>query len=157
MIRLRHQYEKTLIHEMRDSGYVQVLDIDPAFSVSYNSEHNNWFFMLTMHGVYVGKVKAWQIEGCSNGRMLPRSIQSDKLKKSSKQSLSRQQEKQETTSSAYAQFTEIETRQAFRYQKPQACSCALTHHAGLADHQLSQLKLLLKEMSLNLFDLYLNV
>jgi hypothetical protein len=88
MIRLRHQYEKTLIHEMRDSGYVQVLDIDPAFSVSYNSEQNNWSFMLTMHGVYVGKVKAWHIEGCSNGRMLPRSIQSDKLKKSSKQSLS---------------------------------------------------------------------
>ena len=88
LISLRPQYENLLIQDMRGKGYVRVLDIDPAFSVSYNSEQNNWSFMLTMHGVYVGKVKAWHIEGCSNGRMLPRSIQSDKLKKSSKQSLS---------------------------------------------------------------------
>lgn len=89
MIRLRAQYEKMLIQSMRGDGYVQVLDIDPAFSVSYNNDENIWSFMLTMHGVYVGKVKAWQIEGCSNGRMLPRSIPNDKLRKSSKLSKSR--------------------------------------------------------------------
>lgn len=74
---------------MRGDGYVQVLDIDPAFSVSYNNDENIWSFVLTMHGVYVGKAKAWQIEGCSNGKMLQRSIPNGKLKKSSRQSLSR--------------------------------------------------------------------
>ena len=89
MIRLRYQYEKMLIQSMRGDGYVQVLDIDPAFSVSYNNDENIWSFVLTMHGVYVGKAKAWQIEGCSNGKMLQRSIPNGKLKKSSRQSLSR--------------------------------------------------------------------
>ena len=88
IIRLRHQYESMLVQSMRGDGYVRVLDIDTAFSVSYNSETQIWSFVMTIHGVYVGKVKAWQIEGCSEGKMLPRSTQRDKSKKSSKQSLS---------------------------------------------------------------------
>jgi hypothetical protein len=85
IIRLRKEYELVLIESMREDGYIRVLDIDPAFSVSYNQEENIWSFVLTIHGVYVGKVKAWQIEGCSNGKMLPRSTQNDKSKKYSNQ------------------------------------------------------------------------
>ena len=88
MIRVRAQYESMTVQSMRGDGYIPVLDIDPTFSVSYNSEDKIWSFILTLHGVYVGKVKAWHIEGISNNKMLPRSTQRDKSKKSSKPSLS---------------------------------------------------------------------
>ena len=87
MIRVRAQYESMIVQSMRGDGYIPVLDIDPTFSVSYNSEDKVWSFILTLHGVYVGKVKAWRIEGISNNKMLPRSTQRDKSKKSSKPSL----------------------------------------------------------------------
>ena len=88
IIRLRAQYESLLVQSMRGDGYIPVLDMDPAFSVSYNNEINEWSFVLTIHSVFVGKVKAWEIEGCSNGKMLPRSIQRGKSKKSLSQSKS---------------------------------------------------------------------
>jgi hypothetical protein len=72
MIRIRHQYESLLIHQMRDKGYVRVLDIDPAFSVEFTGE--TWKFLMTLHGVYVGKKKAWQLEGITQGKSIPRSI-----------------------------------------------------------------------------------
>jgi hypothetical protein len=76
IIRIRAQYESLLVQSLRGDGYVPVLDMDPAFSVSYNQQENNWSFILTIHGVYIGKVKAWQVEGFSDGKMLPRSIRS---------------------------------------------------------------------------------
>ena len=53
IIRIKHQYESLLIHDMRDKGYVRILDIDPAFSVEFNGE--TWKFLMTIQGVYVGK------------------------------------------------------------------------------------------------------
>jgi len=70
IIRVRAQYESLLIQEMRDKGFVRVLDIDPSFSTSY--ENNIWSFILTMHSVYVGKKKAWESEGISQGKLIPR-------------------------------------------------------------------------------------
>ena len=70
IIRVRAQYESLLIQEMRDKGFVRVLDIDPTFSVSYDQEV--WSFILTMHSVHVGKKKAWQSEGITQGKSIPR-------------------------------------------------------------------------------------
>ena len=61
MIKIKHQYESLLTQKMRGQGYVRVLDIDPAFSVEFTGE--TWKFLMTIHGVYVGKKKAWQLEG----------------------------------------------------------------------------------------------
>ena len=72
IIRVRAQYESLLIQEMRDKGFVRVLEIDPNFSVSYDQDV--WSFILTMHSVYVGKKKAWQSEGISQGKLIPRDI-----------------------------------------------------------------------------------
>ena len=55
---------------MRDQGYVRVLDIDTAFSVEFTGE--TWKFLMTLHGVYVGKKKAWLSEGITQGKMIPR-------------------------------------------------------------------------------------
>ena len=72
IIRIRHQYESLLTHQMRDKGYVRVLDIDPAFSVEFTGE--TWKFLMTLHGIYVGKKKAWQLEGITQGKQVPRSM-----------------------------------------------------------------------------------
>ena len=68
--RLRYQYESMLTHDMRSKGYVRVLDIDTNFSIEFNGE--TWVFLMTLYGVYVGKKKAWQSEGITQGKLIPR-------------------------------------------------------------------------------------
>lgn len=70
MIRIKHQYESMLTHQMRDSGYVRVLDIDTNFSVEFDGE--TWVFLMTLYGIYVGKKKAWQSEAITQGKLIPR-------------------------------------------------------------------------------------
>ena len=70
LISLRPQYETLLVQDMRGKGYVRVLDIDPAFSVEFTGE--TWKFLMSIHGVYVGKKKAWQLEGITQGKSIPR-------------------------------------------------------------------------------------
>jgi hypothetical protein len=70
LISLRPQYENLLIQDMRGKGYVRVLDIDPAFSVEFTGE--TWKFLMSIHGVYVGNKKAWQLEGITQGKSIPR-------------------------------------------------------------------------------------
>jgi hypothetical protein len=70
IIRIKNQYENLLVSQMRDGGYVRVLDIDPAFSVEFNGE--TWKFLMTIQGVYVGKKRAWDSEGMQQGKLIPR-------------------------------------------------------------------------------------
>lgn len=77
--RVRAQYESLLIQQMRDKGFTRTLDIDPSFSVSY--DNNKWSFILTIHGIFVGKLKAWESEGITQGKLIPRSTQKRTLKK----------------------------------------------------------------------------
>ena len=72
MIRIKNQYENMLTHDMRSKGYARVIDIDTAFSVEFTGE--TWKFIMTIHGVYVGKKKAWESEGITQGKLIPRSI-----------------------------------------------------------------------------------
>jgi len=78
MIRIKNQYENMLTHDMRSRGYARVIDIDPAFSVEFTGE--TWKFIMTIHGVYVGKKKAWESEGITQGKLIPRSIRQATLK-----------------------------------------------------------------------------
>ena len=66
MIRVKNQYENLLTHDMRTKGYARILDIDPAFSVEFTGE--TWKFIMTIHGIYVGKKKAWQSEGITQSK-----------------------------------------------------------------------------------------
>ena len=72
MIRIKKQYEDLLVSQMKDSGYARVLDIDPAFSVEFDGQ--TWKFLMTLHGVYVGKKKAWLSEGITQGKLIPRNM-----------------------------------------------------------------------------------
>lgn len=72
LISLKPQYENLLVQDMRGKGYIRVLDIDPAFSIEFNGE--TWKFLMTLHGIYVGKRKAWQLEGTTQNKLIPRSM-----------------------------------------------------------------------------------
>jgi hypothetical protein len=78
-VRLRAQFETLIVHNMRDDGYVPVLDIGPLWSTKYDMKKDCYSFELTVYGVYVGKKKAWHLEGMDgSGRYLPRSTANPK-------------------------------------------------------------------------------
>lgn len=78
-IRLRAQYESLVVHQMRDDGYVPVLDLGPLWSTKYEKETETYRFDMTVYGVFVGRKKAWSIEGMDGvGRFLPRSTAKSK-------------------------------------------------------------------------------
>jgi hypothetical protein len=61
--RLRAEYSRLLVMEMRFSGYVPRLDINPDFTIYYNAEKEYFEFILSLYGVYVGKKKSECIIG----------------------------------------------------------------------------------------------
>jgi hypothetical protein len=68
----REMYERILLQDMRDKGYVPVLDLESQFSISYNLNKDTYNFHLEMFGVYVGKKKAHAIEGFSGQQFYKR-------------------------------------------------------------------------------------
>jgi hypothetical protein len=69
--RLREQYIKILTDQMRDEGYVRLLDLDPAWTIVYDHKTEHYSFLLTVHGVHYGKTKAAKLYGISNAREVP--------------------------------------------------------------------------------------
>ena len=77
---LREQYETMIIHNMRDVGCVPVLDLDTLWSTSFDAKSKQYGFTISVFGIYVGRRKAFLIEGMSGqGRLHPRSIPQAKL------------------------------------------------------------------------------
>jgi hypothetical protein len=72
IIKSREHFERLLVQRMRDGGYVPVLDMLPQFNLKYNSDINNFSFVLTMFAVYVGKKKSYQVEGFSGQDFIKR-------------------------------------------------------------------------------------
>ena len=79
IIRIKAQYESLLSQQMRSSGYIRVLDIDPAFSLEFTGE--TWKCLMTLHGIYVGKKKSCLYDGVAQGKLIPRSMPQVMLKK----------------------------------------------------------------------------
>ena len=61
--RLKTEYIRILVMEMRLSGYVPRLDIDPDFTIEYNVRAEIFRFQLSLHGIYVGKKRSEWIQG----------------------------------------------------------------------------------------------
>jgi hypothetical protein len=61
--RLRFEYQQLLITEMKLSGYVPRIDINPDFTLNYNQQKQYFEFELSIYGVYVGKKKSEWITG----------------------------------------------------------------------------------------------
>lgn len=61
--RLRAEYLRLLVSEMRLSGYVPKFEIEPDFTVDYNEKKKYFEFEITVYGIYVGKRKSEWIAG----------------------------------------------------------------------------------------------
>jgi hypothetical protein len=61
--RLKIEYIRLLTSELRLSGYVPRLDIDPDFTIGYNEEKEHFEFRVSVYGIYVGKKQSKWIIG----------------------------------------------------------------------------------------------
>jgi hypothetical protein len=68
--RLRGEYVRLLISEMRLSGYVPKFEIEPDFTIDYNIKKQSFEFELTLYGIHVGKRKSEWIEGLYGTRAI---------------------------------------------------------------------------------------
>lgn len=78
--RLKEQHIRLLAECMKDEGYVQRLDIEPDWSLSYRDNH--YEFILSVYGSYIGKKAAACIDGLDKNR--PIYTQPNKLNESFK-------------------------------------------------------------------------
>jgi hypothetical protein len=85
--RLKIEYIRTIELQMRLTGYVPRLDVNPDFTIEYNEEKEIFTFNLSMYGTYVGKKKSEWISGIDGTVVVP--ILKNKSKK-----LSQDQESQ---------------------------------------------------------------
>jgi len=72
IIKSREHYERTLVQQMRDGGYVPVLDMLPQFNLKYVERTGHFAFILTMFGIFIGKKKAQTTEGFSGQEFISR-------------------------------------------------------------------------------------
>ena len=79
--RLKEEYVRLLITEMKLSGYVPRIDLDPDFTIRYNEIKNFFEFELSIQAVYAGKRKSECIAGIDGTN--PVLIQPIKSKESS--------------------------------------------------------------------------
>lgn len=63
IVRLRDEYGRLLITEMRLLGYSPRIDIAQDFTIEYNEEKQHFEFELTLYGIYVGKKNSEWILG----------------------------------------------------------------------------------------------
>lgn len=55
IVRLRDEYLKLLVSQMRIAYYVPRLDIEPDITIKYNQKKKRFTFKITVYGVNVGK------------------------------------------------------------------------------------------------------
>ena len=70
--RLRIEYQKLIETDMREQGYVPILDLDIQFSLLYDEQNDLYEFDIVVYGVYVGKKKAHLYEGFSGQSLIPK-------------------------------------------------------------------------------------
>jgi hypothetical protein len=78
--RLKIEYIRLLTIQMREDGFVTRLDMDPDFTIYYNSDKEYFEFILTIYGTYLGRKKSKCVEGMDGTLAVP--IHKSKLKES---------------------------------------------------------------------------
>lgn len=70
LARLRKEYVKLVLLQMRLAGYVPKFDIDTDYTLEYNYNKNYFEFELSIYGIYVGKKKSNWILGIHKNHVL---------------------------------------------------------------------------------------
>jgi hypothetical protein len=68
--RLKNEYIRLLVLEMKLTGYVPRIDIDPDFTIGYNEKNKYFEFELSIHGVYAGKRNTEWIAGIDVNKVI---------------------------------------------------------------------------------------
>jgi crotonobetainyl-CoA:carnitine CoA-transferase CaiB-like acyl-CoA transferase len=81
VIRLKTEYTNLLKSEMKLSGYVPRIDIDPDFTISFDEKTEYFKFTLSIYGTFTGKKKSEWIEALDGTRVIytPQSKYSESL------------------------------------------------------------------------------
>jgi hypothetical protein len=66
--RLKGEYVRLLVSEMKLSGYVPKFELDPDFTIDYNEQKRYFEFEITVYGIYVGRKKSEWILGIDGNR-----------------------------------------------------------------------------------------
>lgn len=61
--RLKGEYIRLIVTEMRETGYSPRFDIEPDFTIEYIEDKEYFHFELSVYGVYVGKRNSKWIVG----------------------------------------------------------------------------------------------
>lgn len=72
LTRVRETLEQTVEANMRDEGYVPVLDLEPHFTQSLNDK-GNFEVTMSIYGAFVGD-EAWQVAGIMAGKTIMKHI-----------------------------------------------------------------------------------
>jgi hypothetical protein len=91
VIRLKTEYMNLLKSEMKLSGYVPRIDIDPDFTMSYNNKTQYFTFTLSLYGIFTGKKQSEWIEAVDGTRVI--SIAQNRSKEFSQEQASPYKEK----------------------------------------------------------------
>lgn len=70
--RLRLEHERLIKDDMRDQGYVPILDLETQFFLEYKEQEDYYEFDMIVYGIYVGKKKSFMYEGFSGQNLIPR-------------------------------------------------------------------------------------
>jgi hypothetical protein len=76
--RTRDNYVRLLITDMRDEGYVPVLDLDPNITVDFVPDTGVFLMSVVVYGVKVGIEKSWEYEGMTANKLIPKSTPKNK-------------------------------------------------------------------------------
>lgn len=77
VVRLLQEQEPVIMTEMRDKGYVPVLGLGPYLSLEFDWEAEQYKFVISAYGVFVGSegVRQWDGVELTSGRLLERPTQ----------------------------------------------------------------------------------
>jgi len=68
--RLKEEYIRLIVLEMKLTGYVPRIDIDTDFTIGYNEKKQYFEFELSIHGVYAGKRNSEWIAGIDGSKVI---------------------------------------------------------------------------------------
>lgn len=70
LARLKIEYIRLLVSEMKLTGYVPRFDIDPDFTVDYNEKKKTFEFKLSIYGIYTGRKQSEWIAGVDGHKVI---------------------------------------------------------------------------------------
>jgi hypothetical protein len=68
--RLKYEYIRLLLSQMKLLGYVPRIDISPDFTVDYNERKQYFEFKLSVYGIYIGKKQTECIQGIDGNKVI---------------------------------------------------------------------------------------